>query len=283
MTDDAFDLSAYLVRIGYSGPREPSLATLRALVAAHTAAIPFENIDVFLRCGVRIDVPSVQRKLVAEKRGGYCFEQSTLFEAALAALGFAPIPLIARVMRGVPEGITTPRSHKLLLVNLTEVPFLADVGFGNLSPTAPIALRSDEEQPTSHETYRLVRAGPEFVMQAGLGGRWESMYRFALEPAPHIDYEVGNWFTSTYPGSPFYGNLIVALARPGDRITLYNRRLTVRDPVGRTSRRVLSGIDDYGSALRGEFGLALDDNTLAAIADAMATRSGDEEVHRAFL
>ena len=202
---------AYLVRIGYSGPREPSLATLRALVAAHTAAIPFENIDVFLRRGVRIDVPSVQRKLVAEKRGGYCFEQSTLFEAALAALGFAPIPLIARVVRGVPEGITTPRSHKnLLLLKLTEVPFLADVGFGNLSPTAPIALRSDEEQPTSHG-YRLVRAGPEFVMQAGLAGRWESMYRFALEPAPHIDYEVGNWFTSTYPGSPFYGNLIVAL------------------------------------------------------------------------
>ena len=47
--DDGFDLDAYLRRIAYEGPREPSLVTLRAIVAAHSAAIPFENIDVLLK------------------------------------------------------------------------------------------------------------------------------------------------------------------------------------------------------------------------------------------
>ena len=80
--DDGFDLDAYLRRIGYEGPREPSLATLRAIVADHSAAIPFENIDVLLKRGVRLDIATLYSKLVRRRRGGYCFEQNTLLAAA---------------------------------------------------------------------------------------------------------------------------------------------------------------------------------------------------------
>ena len=134
--DDGFDLDAYLRRIAYEGPREPSLGTLRAIVAAHSAAIPFENIDVLLKHGVRLDVATLHNKLVQRRRGGYCFEQNTLLAAALRALGFSLVTLAAPVVRGTPEGSATARAHMLLQVDLPEGPFIADVGYGNLTPTA---------------------------------------------------------------------------------------------------------------------------------------------------
>ena len=90
--DDGFDLDAYLRRIAYEGPREPSLGALRAIVAAHSTAIPFENIDVLLKRGVRLDIATLHDKLVQRRRGGYCFEQSTLLGAALRVLGFHSSP-----------------------------------------------------------------------------------------------------------------------------------------------------------------------------------------------
>jgi N-hydroxyarylamine O-acetyltransferase len=281
MVDDGFELDAYLARIGYQRPREPSLPALRAIVAAHSAAIPFENIDVLLRRGVRLDIGSVQRKLVQQQRGGYCFEQNTLLEAALRALGFSLVTLVARVVRGLPESAMTSRAHKLLQVDLPEGPYIADVGFGNLTPTAPLALRPGEEQATPNETFRLMPHGSELVLQARLGDRWDD--RFPLDPVPPIDYEMANWFASTFPGSPFTSNLIVARPSLGRRITLFNRRFAIRERSGNVTRRVLTGIDDYHEALVEHFGLTLDNDELAGIAAAMAPRAADEEVHRLFV
>jgi N-hydroxyarylamine O-acetyltransferase len=279
MAQDGFDLDAYLARIGYSGPREPSLPVLRQIVAAHAAAIAFENIDVLLRRGVRIDLPSVARKLVAGGRGGYCFEQNTLLEAGLRALGFVVETLAARVIRGVPDAHPpTPRGHKFLRVELPEGPHLADVGFGNLTPTAPLALRPGEEQATLHETYRLMPRSNELVLQAKHGEVWDSLYHFPLEPAPAIDYEVANWFTSTFPGSPFVNHLIVARPGPGRRSTLFNRRFSIRHMDGAVERRSLIDTVDFREVLTGHFGLKLDGEEIAAIAVAMAPHAADEPV-----
>jgi N-hydroxyarylamine O-acetyltransferase len=64
------DLDAYFERIGYTGGREPTLATLCAIVDAHVRTIPFENLDVLLGRAVMLDVPSIMHKLVHEHRGG---------------------------------------------------------------------------------------------------------------------------------------------------------------------------------------------------------------------
>jgi N-hydroxyarylamine O-acetyltransferase len=282
MTDNGFDLNAYLSRIGYTGPREPSLAVLRAIVAAHAATIPFENIDVLLRRGIRIDLESVQRKLVAQRRGGYCFEQNTLLETGLAALGFTLSLLIARVVRGLPAGAIGPRSHKLLRVDLPEGAYIADVGFGNLTPTAPIALRPNDAQETPNEPFRLLPLDREFVLQAGLGNVWDSVYRFTLDPAFPIDFEAANWVTSTYPMSPFVRNLIVARPGAGSRSTLFNRRFTIRAGDNRATHRVLSGIEQYREVLVEHFGLSLDKAELAEIAAVMDVRAPDEAVYPSF-
>jgi len=82
-----FDLNAYCARIGYAGPLTPTLETLHAVVARHAATIPFENLDVLLGRPIRLDAESLQKKLVRERRGGYCFEQNGLLLLALGAFG----------------------------------------------------------------------------------------------------------------------------------------------------------------------------------------------------
>lgn len=264
MSDEIFDVDAWLCRIGYTGSRAPSLPTLHAVVAAHTATIPFENIDVLLGRTPKLDLGSLQQKMIASGRGGYCFEQNTLLHAGLAALGFHVTGLLARVIRGMEADASGPATHMMLRVDLPEGPFLADVGFGNQTPTAPLALRPEVEQRTPHETMRLWPIGEELTLQAKLGEDWQNIYRLSPHPRLGVDYEVANWFTATHPASPFVSNLIVARPGPdGARNTLFNGRVTVRRRGDPAERSRLEHAADFRAALDGTFGLSLSDADLA--------------------
>src|SRR5439155_330953 len=98
-------------------------------------------------------------KLVDGRRGGYCYEQNTLLHAALAQFGFAVSTMMARVVRGVAADALTAKTHLALRVELPEGPHLVDVGFGNLTPTAPLMLNRHDAQATGHEAYRLQPLG----------------------------------------------------------------------------------------------------------------------------
>jgi len=102
MNREPVDIDGYCARIGYTGPREPTLATLRAIIAGHTAAIPFENLDVVTKRPIHLDLRSLQDKLVHQRRGGYCYEHNLLLMNVLLALGFCAGCLAARVHRSRP-------------------------------------------------------------------------------------------------------------------------------------------------------------------------------------
>jgi N-hydroxyarylamine O-acetyltransferase len=276
MSDDAFDVGAWLRRIGHTGSLAPDLATLRGVIAAHTATIPFENIDVLLGRTPRLDPRSLQDKLIAGGRGGYCFEQNTLLHSGLTALGFQVTRLLARVIRGMAADASGPATHMLLRVDLPEGPFLADVGFGNQTPTAPLEFRPMVEQRTPHDLMRLFPVGDELTLQSRTDDDWQSIYRLSPHPRLPVDFEVANWFTATHPASPFVSHMIVA--RPGPdatRHTLFNGRITVRGPEGRVERFMLDRESEFLDALRSRFGLTLTDKDLTealAILDRKGTR-----------
>jgi len=90
------DLDSYFARIGYAGSRQVSLATLNAIIAGHVQSIPFENLAILLGQPISIDPLAIEEKLVHRRRGGYCFEQSTLLLHVLEALGFSASALSAR-------------------------------------------------------------------------------------------------------------------------------------------------------------------------------------------
>jgi N-hydroxyarylamine O-acetyltransferase len=263
MSEVGFDHDAWLTRIGYQGSRAPTLATLRGLVAAHSAAISYESIDVLLDRPPKLDLDSLQRKMIASRRGGYCFEQNFLFRAGLRLLGFDVTSLQARVVRGLAIDAPRPMFHMVLRISLPEGDFLADVGFGNLAPTAPLRLASDLEQDTPHEVMRFIRMGDELTLQSKLGERWEHIYRVVLLPRVDAEYEICNWFAASHPDSPYRANLIAARPGPGKtRVTLFNARLNVRHANGEVERRTLVTPDEYRDVLHDTFGLDLSDADL---------------------
>ena len=222
------DLDAYFARIGYAGPRTPTLETLSAIAHAHVCSIPFENLDVLLGVAIDLDPAAIERKLVHARRGGYCFEQNTLLLHVLDQLGFTVRPLSARVRYQRPRDYTPARTHLLVRVELEES-WLADVGVGAMSPTCALRLSEQGPQTTPHETRRLLREDDRIYHQVLFGSTWNDVCELTLEEMPVIDRIVGNWYTSAHPDSHFRNRLLVARAVPdGSRVTLLNRELTIR-------------------------------------------------------
>jgi N-hydroxyarylamine O-acetyltransferase len=250
------DLTAYLNRIGYAGPREPTLSALRGIVAAHATSIPFESIDVLLGRGVSLDAASLMDKLVYAGRGGYCFEHNSLLQHALLALGFAVEGFAGRVVWPPVAKVPLPRTHMLLRVALPEGDFLADVGFGSLTLTAPLRFETGPEQATPHEPHRLAAADSETELQARLDGGWTPVYRFLPQPQLPIDYEMANWFTATHPKSLFKNHLLMARPEPDRRYGLFDREFTVRYRDGRVEKRTLANAADLAEVLTSCFRIA---------------------------
>jgi N-hydroxyarylamine O-acetyltransferase len=254
----AVDINAYFRRIGYDGERRPTLATLRQIQFRHTATIAFENLNPLLSWPVPLDPQALEHKIVRCGRGGYCFEQNLLLRHVLEALGFTVIGLAARVLWNVPEGTISPRSHMLLRVEIDGSSYVVDAGFG-LTPTAPLRLQPEIVQATPHEDYRLLETAKGFLLQARLGGHWNSLYVFDLQEQEQRDYEVANWYVSTHPESHFIRSLIVARAAPGRRYALRNNEFTARDASGKADKQLLADAGALRRTLQEVFGLNLPD------------------------
>jgi len=251
----AANLDAYFARIGYSGPREPTKAVLAEVLRRHVCTIPFENLDVLLGRPVRTDLESVVRKLVHDRRGGYCFEQNHLLLHVLRTLGFAAEPMIARVRWQVPAETATGLTHMLVRVALDGRDWLADAGMGSLSLTAPLVLTDGLEQDTPHDRRRVVRRGELFAQQVFFAGLWQDVNLFHPQTAPAVDLEMGNWYSHTHPQAHFRNNLMVARATVDGRRTLLNRELTLRHRDGSSEKRELGTPDELLAVLAEYFDL----------------------------
>ena len=243
-------LDSYLARISserWGRPSgRPDLATLQELALLHPCAIAFENLNPLLRRPVRLDIESIQQKLVREARGGWCFEHNLLLGTALKALGYDVTGLAARVVWNVPPGVVRGRSHMVLLVALPEGPHIVDVGFGGSTPTGPLRLEAGVEQTTPHEPFRLLQRPHGFMLEAKLDGTWKALYAFDLQPQALADYEMPNWYLCTHPESHFLDRVVAARVERDRRYALRNGDLATHFPARATQRRRL----ESGAELR---------------------------------
>ena len=252
-----FELDAYLARIGYTGPRTATIDTLEAVHKLHPAAIPFENLNPLLGWPVSLDVDSLQTKMVAGGRGGWCFEHNTLLRHALETLGFSVTSLAARVLwNALPNIPIGPRSHMLLLVEIGDLRYIADVGFGGNVLTAPLRLEPHITQATPHEPHRILPLESGFVLEASFSGEWKPFYRFTLEPQFPADYEVSNWYLCHHPSSFFRQMLMGARATADSRYALRNNQLAIHRN-NKTEKSTLAGAAALRNALETHFALQL--------------------------
>ncbi|MFI5982702.1 arylamine N-acetyltransferase [Streptomyces sp. NPDC051555] len=258
---DELDLDAYLARIGYAGELQPDLDTLFGVHRAHTAAIPFESLDVLLGHPIALDVKSIEDKLVRSRRGGYCYEQNTLLAAALERIGFT---VAGRGARNRTRGdALLPVTHAVLVVTVDGEPWLCDAGFGLQGPREPVPLGRPGTVVSQGEWSYAVREEADGVLVLTFlrEGAWRDLYAFGPQPTHPVDYVLMNHYSSSHPRSAFIGQLVVH--RPGvpgavHRLSLVRGEFTTLHPDGRAERHPVAP-DELTALLDREFGIRLSD------------------------
>ncbi len=251
------DRSAYLARIGYEGPVDPSIGTLRALHRAHVLSVPFENVDIHLGRSISLEPTDLFQKIVSSKRGGYCFELNGLFALLLEDLGFAVTRLAARVLYGT-EGVR-PRSHQLLLVHVGGERWLADVGFGGNGLLEPLSLAGGSEETQGADRFRLSAEQGTYLLHCEIGQAWTSLYSFALDPWLPVDFTFANYYHSHSPESLFVQRRICTMPTPEGRKTLIDNLFKVRGRDGTQELHVTSE-SQWEQLLQQHFGLSINNH-----------------------
>ncbi|HEY1125334.1 MAG TPA: arylamine N-acetyltransferase [Sphingobium sp.] len=278
MTDQR--LAAYLARIGLDAPPPVTPEGLGTLLAAHRRAIAFENLDIPLGRGIRIDGDSVFDKLVTRRRGGYCFEQNRLLADMMRTTGFELRPLLARVRLGSPD-IVPVRSHVTLLVTLDAMSWIAEGGFGGSDlPALPLEdgasgispdgarhrLRKIGEPGTLDGEWLLERAGPHGTTdgRAQPHEDWQPQYSFDLAHVAPDDLEQCNHWTSTRPGTRFTTLNIASIVLDDGFASMVDRTLTIYRNGDKSVNEITDPVQ-YAEILRSTFRLDFTDAEAASL------------------
>ena len=249
---NANQVEDYLARFRYAGPRSRTAETLDALIRAHIAGVPFENLDVYERHLVpSLQIPDLYYKIVNRRRGGYCFELNTLFADLLRSLGFPVTEVAARILVGRAEA---PLSHKGLIAEAEGKRSFCDVGFGGPGPKGLIQL-TEGEQTVNGGLYRFLIRGDDIRMQRKAGSDWENVMQFDDRPFPTCDFELLNFYCARCEKVLFTRERVVNLALPDGSKALTGKHLTIRQS-GKVTEHDCDSDEELKYILQAEFGLA---------------------------
>jgi len=248
------DPLAYLQRIRVD-PREtgPTARVLAALQLAHLCAVPFENLDILWPRPLRLDRRTFYRKIVAEGRGGICYELNGLFAWLLGRLGFAAHIVSARAYR--PAGVLRSEyDHMAIVVRLDGRPLLVDVGFGGAQPRQPLPL--DGTTSAGPEGAHRVRQVDEdrFELEHRLDQGWLGVYQFTTRPCRLGAFRQMYRHHRFDADAPFTGRCLCSLAMPEGRVVLTDSSL-VTTTTGGKQRLAVTTADQWLDLLENRFGI----------------------------
>ena len=220
------DVDAYLALLGMEFQISPDLETLERLQRAHLTVVPFENLDVYARRGVRTDDFWSVTKVVETRRGGWCFELNGAFAALLAELGYEVTRHAATVLFSQSTSIPT---HLALKIELDR-PYLVDVGFGD-SFIRPLPLDSEGPHDGGSGQFGFRFEDDLTTLVAfGENGVAEPQYRFDMTPRRTADFDEVSLLLQTQPGLQWTKTRFATRLLDGgpDRVTLLEGRLKHR-------------------------------------------------------
>lgn len=234
-------IDRYAARLGYAGPRDVSLRTLRDLHRAHLLAVPFENLDIHMGVPITLDPDAMFVKLVDERRGGWSYEMNGVFGRVLETLGFDVRYLSGAVGRAR-DGWRAQGNHLALLVTLDR-PWIADVGAGDGFLT-PLPLEAGHYSQGALE-FRVSRDGPRWRVDSHQFARADG-YDFTLTPRRLDDFAAQCLDLQTSPDSPFVATTLCQRFVPSGHVTLCGATLREVRATGVTT----SVVDDADAFVR---------------------------------
>lgn len=241
------DIRLYLERIGLDAAVSTDLNGLNTLVRAQLTHVPFESLDIW-GAGMcpSLEIADLFRKIVINKRGGYCFELNTLFRALLNSLGFEAYQAIASLLDN--NGIAAPPAHNVIICTLDGQKYLVDVGFGG-----PVPFGAMELTDAVQDGFRLDRQGDFYILKRIETAGERFIIRFRDLPAEPVELLPLNFYISQKPDVHFRQILHVNQRQAdGSVYTVMDREFRIHRGE-ETIVRELRSIDDVKEVLRDYF------------------------------
>ena len=274
----------YLARIHYTGPKEPTVEALSELHRCHLLSVPFENLSVFGKEKISLTKDWLFDKIVRRRRGGFCYELNTMFSFLLDYFGFNYKTHAASVFSRMTGLIAPPVDHRVMVVNIENVLWLTDVGFGDTywTPLRFTGVVDQQEQQTG--TYRIRQDGDNYFYeekipivvdefgqekmakeQFAIPGdpQWATRYKFDLIPRNTEDFHQRFVYHQTDDRSPFTHDRICTVAKPWGRVTLSGSKLVATTFLGdnkvkKETRELVGGEEEVVNELEQKFGIRRD-------------------------
>lgn len=223
------DIEQYLQRIGFTGPLNADIPTLGKLQRHHLFSVPFEDLDIYFKIPVALDIASIYEKVVMNKRGGYCYELNGLFCELLVAAGFHAHFISCRVAGA--KGYGPEFDHAAIVVDIEGKKMLVDVGYGDFS-LKPLIIERDLVQNDGRNNYiisdNVMPDGKKYMSV----GKWNDKrrlfvqeYIFTLTPHKMKDFADMHHYQQTDPRSQFVRSLICSIPKKNGRISIVNNRM----------------------------------------------------------
>lgn len=250
------DVEAYLKRINYTGSLSVTPETLRDLQLAHLQSVPFENLSIHAGEPIVLEEDALFKKIVEQRRGGFCYECNGSFAGLLCALGFR-VEMLAAGVAHRQGGFGPIFDHMTLAVTMDER-WLVDVGFGD-SFLEPLLLDSRAEQEQGTQSFRIDDDDKYLILlRRNDGEDWQPQYRVTLQSFGFPDYEEMCRFHQTSPESHFTQNVICSRVTENGRITLSGMLLiTTSGPQRIRTEQLLTTREEYNRVLRDQFGIVM--------------------------
>jgi len=249
-------IDEYLQVLDLTG-NKPDLTFLSEITRRHAAQFAFSSVGPMLGDDLPLDVESLYRRIIVNRRGGYCFEQNGFLFEMLQELGFEVSLYLGRVIynQDIHPGLT----HRITLVKIDGEHYIADVGFGPLGPQHPVSMSGE----ASHESFRVFRIEErhpgEFHMQTLKDGQYYSLYKFELTRYGPADCEVGHFYSHKHPGATFVNHLVVSKIMDNEVRSLRNREFWIITASGEQRFNISDGAQ-LKTVLDSRFGININED-----------------------
>ena len=246
------DTEKYLRRIGIENSGIPANAeSLRFLQKQHLLNVPFENLDIHWKRPILLDTNKFYKKIVEEKRGGFCYELNGLFCELLNQLGYLSRMVSARVATGDGD-FSAEYDHMAILTRIDGTDFLVDVGFGDFT-AEPLRLFSDALQKDETGEFLIKKRDDEYFEVAKKDGdEWKGEYIFKDLARDLAEFTEMCNYHQTSPESHFTRGKVCSLMLENGRKTLTDKKF-IETRNGVKSETEIASEDEFNALLAREF------------------------------
>ena len=245
----------YLKRINYYGGIAGNLENLIAIHRQHLLYIPYENLDLLNGIPLSLEADDLFRKIILNKRGGYCFELQGVFCCLLKSLGYQVTQYAGRFMDE--PGVIQMRRHRVLVVDLGEKRYVCDIGVRSESSRCPLELTEGLVQTDGISEYRYHkdRFYGWVLMQKEKGKDWKPLLGFTEEEQIDDDYIMPSFYCEKHPQSTFNKFMKVSIFTADSDLTIVGNTFKVYQDAKVVERKELETTEEAVKLLKDIFGI----------------------------